>query len=388
MVDPATAVAVLSCNGGTMTQASSPANILFVATLNGVITLEREPGGPWSKTRSALEDLHIACLLFEPRSGKLFAGAHWNKGLFVSDDMGRTFRTCINGIKRPHLYALAVQHRGEDTVLFAGTEPSALYRSDDLGESWRELPGIWDVADTDQWKFPPPPHVAHVKHVTWHESNPQRLFVCIEQGALLISDDDGQTWTENRAYADPEKDMFRHDNHRLLFRDDPACYFMCGGEGIHYTDDDGKSWRQLTSRADRIGYPDAMHIDPRDDRVVYVCGPQAGPGIWPKFGTSNPTVLRSRDAGQSWEEVRNGFPADLVGNIEASALHHHGDRISLYLGTASGEVWESDDDGDTWARIIDGLPSIAKNGHFRYLLPPEEKAAAEEFMRQVGAEYA
>jgi photosystem II stability/assembly factor-like uncharacterized protein len=388
MTDPASNIAVLSCNGGTQTTGTGRAERLFVATLKGVFTLDRGADGSWSRTHSALEDLHIACLLYEPKSGKLFAGAHWNDGLHVSDDQGRTFRPCMIGIKRPHLYTLAAQYRGEQTILFAGTEPSALYRSDDLGDTWHDLPGIWDVPETDQWKFPPPPHVAHVKHVTWHPSNLRRLFVCIEQGALLISDDDGQTWTENRAYADPDKDMFRHDNHRVLFRNDPNSYFMCGGEGIHYTDTGGQSWAQLTSRNDRIGYPDAMHVDPREDSVVFVAGPQAGPGVWPKFGTSNPTVLRSRNAGQTWEELRNGFPQDLVGNIEASGLHHYGDRIGLYLGTASGEVWESNDDGDSWRLLISGLPPIAKNGHYRYLLSPEEKHAAEEMMREVGAQYA
>jgi len=385
----APSIAVLSCNGGTQTIGEEAATRLLVATLNGVYVLDRaDADSPWTTTSKVLEDLHIACILYEPRSGKIFAGAHWNKGLFVSDDSGVTFQPCMNGIARSHLYTLAIQYRGDETVLFAGTEPSALYRSDDVGASWYDLPGIWEVPETDQWKFPPPPHIAHVKQVAWHPSNLKKLYVCIEQGALLISDDDGQTWSENRAYADPEKDMFRHDNHRVLFRDDAACYFMCGGEGIHYTDDDGETWVQLMSRDSRIGYPDAMHIDPRDDSVIYVCGPKAGPGIWAKFGTSNPTVMKSTDAGQSWTEKRNGFPEDLVGNIEASGLHHVGEAITLFLGTASGEVWQSDDAAESWRLIADGLPSIAKNGHFRYLLPPEEKAAAEDMMRKCGAEYA
>lgn len=384
---PPPTVAVLSPNGGTITSGPGPAGRLLVATLNGVRTLDRQADGSWSAAGTALPELHISSILDVPRFGRTFAGAHWGGGLFVSEDYGATFSPSGEGVARKHIYTLAAQYRDHNCILFAGTEPSALYRSDDLGRTWKELPGIWDVDDTDQWKFPPPPHIAHVKHVTWHPNNPQKLFVCIEQGALLVSADDGRTWSENRNYADPSKDMFRHDNHRVLFQSDPRRYFMCGGEGIHFTADDGVSWFQLMSRQDRIGYPDAMFVDPRNDQIVYVAGPRTGPGLWPKLGTSDPTFMRSMDGGITWEEKRAGMPADLKGNIEAMGLHRWGNDIALYAGTASGEVYESTNGGELWARIAAGLPSIAKNGHFRYFLPPDEKLAAEEMMRACGAAY-
>lgn len=384
---PQSSLAVLSCNGGTLTSGDAPASRLLVATLKGIRSFERASGGAWRASGAALEDLHISCILHEPKSGRIFAGAHWDGGLFVSEDGGASFVPAMNGIVRKHIYTLAVQRRGDQVVLFAGSEPSALYRSDDLGRTWRELPGIWAVPDTAEWKFPPPPHVAHVKNVAWHPGNPRKLYVCIEQGALLVSTDDGATWTENRAYADPSQDMFRHDNHRVLFQTDPRCYFMCGGEGVHYTADDGASWRQLLSRHDRIGYPDAMFVDPRNDQAVYVAGPRSGPGLWAKAGTSDATFMRSLDGGRSWEEKRAGLPANLVGNIEAMGLHHVGQNISIYAGTATGEVYETDDAGESWRLLASALPAVAKNGHFRYFLSPEAKLAAEEMMRACGARY-
>jgi len=381
--------AVLSCNGGTVTTSSEPALRLLVATLNGVHILERgTPDQAWQSKATALDDLHISCILAEPRSGLVFAGAHWNGGLFVSADGGVTFAPSMEGIARPHIYCLKAQRRDDQTILFAGTEPSALYRSDDLGQSWHDLPGIWAVPETDCWSFPPPPHVAHVKDLAWHESNPRRLFVCIEQGALLVSDDDGQTWAENRNYADTVTDMFRHDNHRVVFRRDPAQYAMAGGEGVDVTIDDGRSWTKVMRRDDRIGYPDAMFIDPRDDATIFVAGPQAGPGMWPKWGTSNPTFMVSTDFGASWEERRNGMPEDLVGNIEAMGMHHAGSALALFAGTATGEIYATDDDGRHWTRIAHDLPAIAKNGHFRWFLSPEGREAAEEMMRECGKQYA
>ncbi|BAK66511.1 hypothetical protein SLG_18360 [Sphingobium sp. SYK-6] len=97
---------------------------LLAATLKGVKIFER--GGAeadWALRGSALDDKHISAILYEPRSGLILAGTHWNQGLYVSRDGGFTFEPSMNGIARPHIYALAAQHRGEQTIIFAGTEP-------------------------------------------------------------------------------------------------------------------------------------------------------------------------------------------------------------------------------------------------------------------------
>src|SRR5271155_660078 len=98
--DSTAIVAVLSCNGGTVTVAARLATRLFVATLNGVRIFDRDLTGAWQETGSALNDLHISCILYEPRSKNVFAGAHWGSGLFKSSDGGATFKSASAGIKR------------------------------------------------------------------------------------------------------------------------------------------------------------------------------------------------------------------------------------------------------------------------------------------------
>ena len=263
-----------------------------------------------------------------------------------------------------HVYTLALQRRGERIVLFAGTEPPALYRSDDLGESWHELPTVTAVPGTELWTFPPPPHIAHVKNVSFHPSEPETLYVCIEQGALLKSVDDGQSWFEEAAY-ESSADKFRHDNHRVLIKpSDPRELFMCGGEGLYHSADAGRTWEHLTDRSHRVGYPDAMFIDPRDDNVLFMAGPRFPPMLWGETGVADPTVLRSRDGGHSWEEIRDGMPERIVGNIEAMGLYHARDRVTLFAGTATGEVFSCEHAGGRWGLVAEGLPPISKGGHF------------------------
>jgi hypothetical protein len=372
-------IACLSCNGGTVTRGDGPATRLFVATLRGVHIFERRGlDASWSLGERQLEGLHISALLWEPRSGCVFAGAHGDGGLWVSRDRGRSWSACL---EHTHIYSLAAQARGDATVLFAGAEPAALYRSDDLGGSWRELAALRDVPGRDRWTFPPPPHLAHVKNIAFHASEPETLYVCIEQGALLKSVDDGETWFEESGYA-AEEDFFHNDNHRVLIRPSNASeLFMCGGEGLYFSANAGSDWEHLTTREHRVGYPDAMFLDPRDEDVLYMAGPRYAPRLWGEHGLADPTVLRSADGGHSWEEIRLGLPERIVGNIEAMGLHHFDDRVMLIAGTATGEVYACENAGERWNLIAEDLPPVSKGGHYRWFLSAEARERIERGMR-------
>src|SRR6185312_14758046 len=132
------------------------------------------------------------------------------------DGTGASWRSAARNIENRNIYSLASRRDGNRAVLFAGAEPASIYRSDDLGERWRALPALRGVPGTDKWHFPPPPHIAHVKSITIHPTRPATLFTCIEQGALLISEDDGETWRELDDYSKPEDPTYRDTHHIAL----------------------------------------------------------------------------------------------------------------------------------------------------------------------------
>jgi photosystem II stability/assembly factor-like uncharacterized protein len=376
-------LACLSPNGGTHTVAAGPAAEVAVATIEGIIFLARpDAGSEWTIVNRALTDLHISALLFEPRSGLLFAGAHGTGGLWVSDDRGATWQPRVNGLDRHNIYTLAAQQRGDRTILFAGTEPAALYRSDDLGASWYEHPALRSVPKNELWNFPPPPHIAHVKNVAFHPDEPQTLYVCIEQGALLKSTDDGASWFEIESYETPSADKFRNDTHRVLFApSDPRWLYMVTGEGCYTSADAGATWDHVTHRDHTIGYPDAAFVDPRDENVMYLAGPKNAPLEWRTVHSADATVMRSLDHGRTWHEWRDGLPSRIIGNIEGMGMHSYGDAVTLFAGTATGEVYVSDDAGAHWSCAAAGLPPISKAQHYRHFLSEEARTAIENRMR-------
>jgi photosystem II stability/assembly factor-like uncharacterized protein len=95
-------------------------------------------------------------------------------------------------------------------------------------------------------------------------------------------------------------------------------------------------------------------------------------------------VLRSRDSGRRWEEIREGLPARIIGNIEAMGLYRSRERVMLIAGTATGEVFACADAGERWNVVAEGLPPISKGGHYRWFMAPAEREAIEAQMRRRG----
>lgn len=390
----------LSPNGQSTTRGDGPATRMLVATLEGVATLTRDappdapnpdaPNNDWTLAGRSLADRHVGSLVFEPGSGKLFAGAHADGGVWVSDDgagagPGAEWRPIMKGIDRPHIYTLAVRpvrqsggQGGGGVTLFAGTSPAALYRSDDLGESWSEISSIRDVPDTDKWTFPPPPHIPHVKSVVFHPTEADTIYVLVEQGALLKSTDDGQSWAELAGYSEPDEIAYR-DVHRLLIDPaDPDLFYLATGEGLYRSRDGGRNFDHLTQRGDRMGYPDFLFLDPRDRRTVFMGGSYKNPGAWYTDGEARSRVLRSADAGDSWAELDSGMPDPVIGAFEAMTMHQWNGGIMLAVGTATGQVYTSENDGASWACVCDDVKPVSKDDHHLPFMSPEQRKQAME----------
>ena len=370
-------LACLSPNGRAEYPSDSPLTRLLVGTIKGVYALESEgSSSDWRVAESSLEGRQISSLVLEPRSGVVFAGIAGH-GLYASTDQGRTWEPRASSLRIDHVFAMAIDERGSQPVLYAGTLPPALFRSRDFGASWEELSTLNEIPDADKWNFRAPPGAPHVKNIAFHPTEPETFFVCIEQGGLMKTSDSGQTWTELFAWQD---DTFYRDAHRLAIqRSDPDVMYLASGDGLCKTTDGGASWERLTTGTYKVGYPDALFIDPEDDQVVYIGGAGGHPGTWDSQ-TARASFARGSDGGHRWEELREGLPNPVRGNIEAISMVHAGGNVAFYGGTAVGEVFASEDRGQHWRQIAQ-LPPISKAGHYRrFLSSPEERAEAERVL--------
>lgn len=297
--------------------------------------------------------------MMEPSRGLVFAGVHQGT-VYVSADLGRSWEPKSKGITHNHVFSLNFVEKQGKVKLYAGTEPAHLFESDDLGETWNELPSLRSVPSVPAWNFPAPPHVAHVKNITFDSRNPDTIYVSIEQGGLLKSEDGGLSWEEFHG--------FYEDVHRLVIRpSNPKCFYITGGDGLYRSHDGGATWEHLTDRSMRAGYPDALLIHPYLEDLMFMAGASASPNHWPKSRSANSVIVRSHDAGRSWEVLHGGLPEHIRGSVEAMVMEACGKSFSLFAGTTDGDVFNSDDEGEHWTKLVGGLPPISKHGHYRLL---------------------
>ncbi len=371
-------LACLSPNGRADYLTDGPITRLLVGTIKGVHGLERrDPSSEWQITDTTLEGRQISSLVLEPRSGVVFAGIAGH-GLYASADQGCTWEPRASGLRIDHIFAMALDERGSQPALYAGTLPPALFRSRDMGQNWQEIATLNEIPDSDKWNFRAPPGAPHVKNIAFHPTEPETFFVCIEQGGLMKTSDSGQTWTE--LFAWQQDDTFYRDAHRLAIqRSNPDVMYLASGDGLCKTTDGGQSWERLTTGTYKVGYPDALFIDPDDDQVVYIGGAGGHPGTW-DAQTARASFARGGDGGHRWHELRDGLPDPVRGNIEAISMAHGNGQVAFYAGTAVGEVLASEDRGQHWRQIAQ-MPPISKAGHYRrFLATPEERAEAERVL--------
>ncbi len=371
-------LACLSPNGRADYPTDGPITRLLVGTINGVHALERrDVSSEWQITDTSLQGRQISSLVLELRSGVVFAGIAGH-GLYASADQGRTWEPRASGLRIDHIFAMAVDERGSQPLLYAGTLPPALFRSRDMGQSWQEIATLNEIPDSDKWNFRAPPGAPHVKNIAFHPTEPNTFFVCIEQGGLMKTSDSGQTWTE--LFAWQQDDTFYRDAHRLAIQpSDPDVMYLASGDGLCKTTDGGQSWERLTTGTYKVGYPDALFIDPDDDDVVYIGGAGGHPGTW-DAQTARASFARGSEGGHRWQERRDGLPNPVRGNIEAISMAHGNGQVAFYAGTAIGEVFASEDRGQHWRQIAQ-MPPISKAGHYRrFLATPEERAEAERVL--------
>lgn len=317
--------------------------ILYTATGDAVARIAKDSSG-WTVT-TGLQGLGAQCLALHPHKPQTLYAGTAGHGVWISDDGGRTWRDAH--LPQPDVFSLAVSPA--DGAIYAGCEPSMLFRSVDGGQSWHELTALRSIPSAPTWSFPPRPWTSHVRWIAPNPHDAALLLVGIELGGLMYSRDGGQTWSDHR--PDAQRDVHALAWHPVV----SGRAYETGGGGAAWSHDGGWTWQRADAGRDRH-YTWALAVDPKDPDCWYI---SANPG--PREAhqpavDAQAHLYRWRGEGP-WEALAGGLPDPLTKMPYALAAGPG----HLYAGLSDGRLYASDDRGDSWHDLAlhgDGLSRI------------------------------
>jgi photosystem II stability/assembly factor-like uncharacterized protein len=228
--------------------------------------------------------------------------------------------------------------------LYLGVSPALLYWSDDGGASWRGCETIRHIPGYESWTFPPPPHIPHVRSVAADPQAVGAVYIGVEEGGIYRSADQGETW-------ESLNEGLYWDVHTVTPVPDGTQLYATTGRGFYRSDDGGRHWRHLMTGLDRR-YTVPLVAAWRQPGRLYTAAAATPPPGWRQG--ANAALYRSDDGGEHWVRLEEGLPAQFDSMIRQIAVD---DAERLYI-TAGHELFISQDEGDSWRRLTAELPTV------------------------------
>jgi len=133
--------------------------------------------------------------------------------------------------------------------------------------------------------------------------------------------------------------------------------FQQNHSGTYHRGPDGGGWTEVTKGLPSdFGFPIAAH--PREKHTAFVT-PLIGAGnrVFPK---GQMAVWKTTNSGKSWRRSTKGLPGPgaYVTVLREGMAVDAADPLGVYVGTSTGQLFASRDEGESWKMISDFLPPI------------------------------
>ena len=152
--------------------------VLHVATRKGLLSYAAAARGAWRIARTSFLGEPVSAVMHDPRDGALYAAldlGHFGVKLHRSDDAGASWQEIAppayaeekdqpphrshGGMAAPKkegpsvalIWTLVPGGADRPGVLWAGTVPGGLFRSDDRGASWQLVESLWNDPSRAHW---------------------------------------------------------------------------------------------------------------------------------------------------------------------------------------------------------------------------------------------
>jgi len=358
----------------------------YVGTRKGLFTFQRDQSG-WVQTGAEFLGIPVPMLLPDQRDGSLLIAAEheqFGTKLHCRSSMAGSWEELDPPAypKKPENAPVirdpwrqeeipwslkkiwSLEPGGNPDELWCGTIPGGLFHSTNRGESWQLVESLWNRPEREKWfgggyDFP------GIHSICVHPRDPKSIVVAISCGGVWQTTDGGATWSQSahgmtfafmptdQGGAAPDS----QDPHRMVqCHSAPDRFWVQHHCAIYRSDYGATDWIEIKDVMPS-GFGFAVAVHPYDPDVAWFVPAKKDEQRYPVDGKF--VVNRTRDGGRSFETLARGLPAPPAYDIVyRHALTVDESGTTLAMGSTTGSLWVSMDQGDSWDHLTAHLPPV------------------------------
>jgi photosystem II stability/assembly factor-like uncharacterized protein len=346
--------------------------VLMVGTKKGAFVFTSDGSRKvWKSTGPNFKGNEIYHMNYDERSGRMFASVnsnHWGPTVAISDDLGYGWKESKTPPKFPKSSGLSVERvwhiepgrESEPGVVYAGVAPGCLFSSDDGGKSWSVNDAMLNHKTRKKWQ--PGAGGLCLHTILLDPKRKKRMHIAISAVGTLRTDDGGESWKflNKNVLADFQPDKYPEYGqcvHKLATNPSrPDVIYHQNHCGVYRSDDAGENWVDIRNNLpSRFGFPVAA--DANDPKRAYVAPLEGDFSRIPPGGHF--AVWGTDNEGREWFKLDDGLPkVSFFTVLREGMVADREDPCGLYVGTTTGHLYVSRDQGEHWSMISDGLPPV------------------------------
>lgn len=262
--------------------------LLTVGTRKGLFIGRRRGGGAWEFDEGPyFNSQAVYSVAIDTRGDvpRLLAGgdsAHFGPSVFHSDDLGRTWTEPSHpAVKFPKDTGASLERvwqlhpaAAERDVVYAGTEPAALYRSEDRGETFDLVRPLWEHPTRSKWV--PGGGGEGLHTVVTDPRDARAVTVAVSTAGVFRTRDGGQSWDPANSgvsavfLPDPNPEFGQCVHKVTQDAADPDRLYLQNHWGVYRSDDGGTRWNDIgAGLPSTFGFAAAAHPHRGDTAYVF-----------------------------------------------------------------------------------------------------------------------
>jgi photosystem II stability/assembly factor-like uncharacterized protein len=265
---------------------------------------------------------------------------------------------------------------GNDNIYYAGYTGGGVWKTEDAGHTWRNISDGFFATGS-------------VGDIAVAESDPNVIYVGMGEHAvrgvmtsfgdgIYKSTDGGKTW-EHKGL-----DNTRHIADIVIHPTDPEVVFVAAQgavhgpseeRGIYKSTDGGDTWKKVLYVDENTG-ASSLRMDFTNPRMLYAATWEHRRYPWKVVsGGPGSAVWKSTDGGETWHKIVEGLPAEM-GKIGVAVSRAMPQRVFAIVEAEKSEagVYRSDDGGATWQHLTNNQLLTARSWYYMEIFADPQNA--------------